>query len=350
MTTQVLPEGPENAKVLIVGEAPGAQEIIHGKPFVGASGDFLNDALEEVGLSRSQCFITNLARERPKNNDISIWVAKSKKQEAEWIKDGSGHQLLGKVVKLPVIEGWHLLQKELELVQPNVIIALGNLSMWALTSKWGIQTWRGSQLKSHSGLKVIPTYHPAAILRQWSWRPALIADLRRAAREATSKEYSVVERNLLIAPTFNEVVAVLASLREMLSKGTVKLSVDIETSPGKLNCIGVAWNSLEALCIPLTCSAGHYWQEHEEAEILWMLYLVLTHSKAQIIGQNFSYDAQWIERYWKFLPLVQWDTMITQHAIFSAQQKSLDYLASIYCTNYQQWKGAIKWTEGKDDA
>lgn len=138
----VRPDGPMNARIFIVGEAPGADEEAKGIPFVGASGMELNRMLGEVGITRSECFVTNVCRERPLGNDISTFIAQSKK---EITKD---HTLLrDKYVKRPIIEGYKLLLVELETVKPNIVIALGNVSLWALTGIWGIVKWRGSMLE-----------------------------------------------------------------------------------------------------------------------------------------------------------------------------------------------------------
>jgi uracil-DNA glycosylase family 4 len=68
MPIQVRPSGPTDARVMIVGEAPGAEEERKGEPFVGASGHELTKMLHEAGIARSQCFITNVCRERPPGN------------------------------------------------------------------------------------------------------------------------------------------------------------------------------------------------------------------------------------------------------------------------------------------
>src|SRR5215468_5746534 len=182
MGIQVPPDGPPSARVMIVGEAPGVEEEQQGRPFVGPSGNELNRMLQEAGILRSECFVTNLCKERPPRNEIGLWIRNSLKFGSKPTKEDEKRRAAGveprtfvrfrdKLVDPRVQIGANLLAKEIELVKPEIIITVGNSSMWALTGKWGITKWRGSMLYSEaSHTKVIPTYHPAAVLRSWNWR------------------------------------------------------------------------------------------------------------------------------------------------------------------------------------
>src|SRR3990167_8207216 len=137
-------EGPVPARIMIVGEAPGAEEERSGHPFVGASGRELDKMLNEAGILRSECFVTNVCRERPPDNKIDIWLSKAKAKA----KIPTGFVPMRNLhVYPPVKQGFDILLKEIELVHPNVIIAFGNVAMWSLTNLWGISKWRGSQLQ-----------------------------------------------------------------------------------------------------------------------------------------------------------------------------------------------------------
>jgi len=72
-------EGPIPARIMLVGEAPGEQEERSGTPFCGSSGQELNRMLHEVGIMRSECYVTNVCKLRPPDNQISAWVATTKK-------------------------------------------------------------------------------------------------------------------------------------------------------------------------------------------------------------------------------------------------------------------------------
>src|ERR1700674_2494987 len=105
------PEGPIPARIMLVGEAPGYEEEQKGLPFQGASGQELNRMLGEAGITRSECFITNVCRQRPPNNDLNLFIAKAKKDVTP------KHYLIrGRHVLEPVRAGIELLRKEIEMV------------------------------------------------------------------------------------------------------------------------------------------------------------------------------------------------------------------------------------------
>jgi DNA polymerase-1 len=81
-----------------------------------------------------------------------------------------------------------------------------------------------------------------------------------------------------------------------------------------------------------------YWSSEQEGELVWLLYKVLTHSHAEVVGQNIIYDSQYTWRHWHFVPRVVQDTMISQHSVFSDLPKALAFIASTYCDYYVYWK------------
>lgn len=339
---EVKPEGPIPARVMVVGEAPGAEEERIGRPFVGVSGMELDRMLGESGMTRSECFMTNVARVRPPNNDIEHFIARNKKAIT------AGHSRIGsKWVTKEITNGIALLHQEINLVQPNIIIALGNVPMWALTGLWGITRWRGSMLhvdmpvgvKLAKVPKVLPTYHPAAVLRQWEWRAITIHDLKRAARFRDGRDYPDPKWEFHVWPTFEKVCSFLIELIERATNsGPIKISFDIETRSGHIDCAGISWNAREALCIPFLEGVKDYWSLDDEATIIWLLCRLLTHPRVQVIGQNLLYDSQYTYRRWHFIPHVWQDTMISHHVAFAGLPKKLDFQASMYCRHYVQWK------------
>lgn len=146
--------GPEDAEVMMVGEAPGANEVEEGEPFVGRAGQKLNDILEDIGVERSDIYITNLVKIRPPEN------RDPKKDE---------------------IEAWApLLEREVENVDPDIILTLGNFaSKEMLDTSKGISSIHG-RIFTREGQKIMPIYHPAATLYDRSKTPDLEKDLRKA--------------------------------------------------------------------------------------------------------------------------------------------------------------------------
>lgn len=334
----VLPDGPIPARIMLVGEAPGADEEREGTPFVGVSGQELNRMLQEAGIMRSECFTTNVCRVRPPNNDIGAFVALKKKDVT------SAHlPLRDKMVMPCVMEGYRMLLSEIDIVKPNVIITLGNLSMWALTGAWGITKWRGSLLRldgKEGGPKVIPTYHPAAVLRQWDWRAIAVNDLRRAKEHSLSRDWSAPQWSFIIRPSFSQAITTLNELYSHLEVSELWIDFDIETRAGHIACAGISWSLTDAICLPFMCVENKegYWSLEEEAAVVHSLFRVLTHRNVKVRWQNGLYDAQYTFRHWHFVPRGAQDTMIAQHSMFAALPKSLAFIASMYCKHYVYWK------------
>ena len=333
----VPPSGPVPARIMLVGEAPGEQEVLRREPFVGASGQELNRMLHEAGIMRSECFITNVARERPPANDISLWYSKNKKQpDHTWSLEN------GIWIHPLIASGLTTLSAEISMVQPNVIVAFGNVALWALTGKFGIKSWRGSLLETISSLKsskVVPCYHPAYILRDWSVRQITVQDLRRVKAEADSAEKPRSEYYFIIRPSITQTLEYLHELYASLVVPRT-ISVDIETRAGHIACLGIALDKRAAFCIPFMCveSPEGYWSLDEELRVVRALQSVLCHPNARIIGQNFIYDSQYIYRHWGFIPTFARDTMLGHHAQFVGLPKGLDFLSSMYCENHVYWK------------
>jgi len=335
------------SKVMIVGEYYGEQDERSGEPFMGNSGAELNRMLHEAGILRTECYLTNVVNARPLNNDIGNWIAAKKKDITH-----NHIQWNGKYVLPIVAQGAARLAREIEMVQPNVIIALGNLALFTLTGAWGVLKWRGSQLNAHAefgGRKVIPSYNPSAVLYQWENRASMVLDLKRAAKERATPEYSNVPAwNFIIRPSADVAYRTLQDLLDKVELGEITwIDFDLETRAGHIACAGISWSLSDAICIPLMCvedKAG-YFSVEEEAVIVHQLYRLLTHHKVKVRGQNLLYDAQYTYRHWHFVPRVVQDTMISHHTMFAGLPKRLDFQASVYCDHYVYWKDDGKtWT------
>lgn len=341
-----MPVGPCPAKIMIVGEFPGVAEEQQGQPFVGGAGQEFSRMLSDAGIMRSTCFLTNAIRVRPPGNSIESFIATKK-------KDITGNHLMlrDKFVLPAVRDGLEILKREIEMCQPNVIIAAGNVALWGLTGKWGITSWRGSELECDLQLnldykpKVIPILPPSMVLRQWTQRQIVVQDLRRVKKESETREVFHPDYNFIIRPDYTQVVTVLSQLYNQVLERPGKLSVDIETRAGHIACIGIAWNKTDALCIPMMCTEKPegYWPVEEEVQIMMGLFKLLTHPNCEVVGQNFLYDAQYFWRWLNYLPNLKRDTMLAQHVMFSNLPKGLDFLSSMYCEHYAYWKD-----EGKD--
>ena len=159
----VFGEGSPNAKIMLVGLGPGRQEDLQGRPFVGAAGKFLNQLLGEAGLARENVYITNV---------MKCFLPENK---------ATGEQ---------VEACTPYLDRQIEIIQPRLIIALGNLAASYLLGKFGLKA--EPMEKIHGRLYefstliltgyIMPMYHPASALRNPNLRNKLIEDWRNLGR------------------------------------------------------------------------------------------------------------------------------------------------------------------------
>lgn len=329
--------GPPHAKIMIVGEFPFSADQLRGVPFTGSPGHTLEEMLREAGISRTECFVTYVCPwPVPGSVDEGAIHLKLSKPHLDWVRVDNAW------LSPNLSAGLRLLEEQIELVKPKVILALGNIAMWALTRNWGVGKWRGSTLQYHKdkSIIVVPTHTPSAIQSQWSWRVFGVWDMKRAAR-AVKEGIPRTDYSFLIRPTYTQAVAALQSLSDLLDASPLLLSVDIETRASHIACIGFAWTVRDAFCIPLMASGGtegSYWTLEQEAFLIAKMRGVLSHPNSRVVGQNFSYDAQYIWRYWRIVPRLGFDTMLGSHVLFPGLEKSLDVLSSLYCRNHIYWK------------
>lgn len=347
-------EGRPDAEIMLVGEAFGETEERSGIPFSGQSGLELNRMLQEAGILRNECYVTNVINARPPRNDLTAWFPEDKKSIT-----GRMVQRQGKFVDPIVAEGLEMLSKEIALVKPRVIVALGGTALWALTGNESIVKWRGSLLNPEQGSVgwvlsgpqpiFLPTYHPSAILRMWEWRAIAVLDLKRAAKELRSGPTSVPSWQFILRPSFDKVLSTISMLRGMVERGPTWIDLDLETKASHISCCGLSWSKTEAICIPFMIpeDRGGYWLLEEEARIVTALYRLLTHPNCWVRGQNLLYDAQYTHRRWHFIPNVKQDTMLSHHVLWAGLPKSLAFQASMYCEYFQNWKpDKESWKEG----
>lgn len=153
----VFNDGDPDAKVMIIGEAPGADEERQGKPFVGRAGKLLTSTLEALGWQRSDFYISNIVKYRP----------------ADPMTGGNRTPTEEEIAKFrPAIE------KEIQVVDPALIVVLGRVAMSGLGIPGSMSENRGKVVE-YAGHRVLITYHPAAILRNINWEPVFREDLAK---------------------------------------------------------------------------------------------------------------------------------------------------------------------------
>lgn len=302
--------------IAIVGEAPGAEEERAGQPFVGASGFLLNQMLSAAGIVRQECYITNVSKVRPpSNNFLGMYYENSNpkfpSRELLRIRDETRQEILA--------------------IQPKVVIALGKEALSALTPYSSIKDYRGTMV-DWGGLRVLPTYHPAYLLRgQFHERPIVECDLKKAIRQARSPHvprYSFNED-----PTFSECI-------EFLKDRPHSCAYDIETLGYTpiTRCVGFATSRYDAISIPLIKGREHAWAPDQEAEILEEMSKFFRSPYIKFLVQNKMFDDTVMARELGFhVRNCHIDTMLAHHLMFPELPKSLDFLSSIYTDHPLYW-------------
>lgn len=152
-TNIVFGDGDPHARVLIVGEAPGKNEDLQGKPFVGAAGKFLDELLEEAGLKREEVFIANVLKCRPPSN---------RNPQADEIEACAP-----------------FLREQTQSIDPWIIVTMGNFAtQFILRTGTGITRLRGT-VQQAGRFVVLPVFHPAAAIYDRSKRDVLLEDFRQ---------------------------------------------------------------------------------------------------------------------------------------------------------------------------
>jgi len=314
MSRLIPPIGPTNSPLLaIIGEAPGAHEEQQGKPFVGPSGWILDQMLLTAGTSRKECYITNVIQRRPPMNDFGVFYEDRKRSKP----------------KPELQEAWVRVIQELETVRPKVIVACGSEALRALTGKSGIKKHRGSMYKK-DWMRIIPTIHPAFLLRVMNDRPIVECDLSKAVRQALSPHEP--QPKLTINPPFEECLKFLRSR-------PARVTVDIETIEFRVRCIGFAWNTNEAISIPFIKNMNeNWWNLAEETLLIEALRDLLLDPSVEKVLQNGPFDLTILARE---LGLhaegYVLDTMFSHHLLYPSLPKSLDFLSSIHTDFPMYW-------------
>lgn len=351
----------------LVGEAWGEAEELVKLPFFGPAGQELTRMLTDAGIDRRQCFITNVLNMRPPNNDLkSLCVPKRESADIyaqwrdqlvaahpdfDWPSTYTWPSIAGPGAFLHPRYLSELARLREELSRPGIDLAfaLGNTACWALLGRSGIGKLRGYVYKSTlvSGLDILPTYHPASILRQYSNRPVTVADLSKGKRLGTKllpangdsgdQTSSTKGRELWIAPTL---VDLDRWWSKFVSGPSIPVAVDVETI-GTITCVGFGV-SAGAISVPFwdrrNKSTFHYWREpvDELAAMTWVRDKLLSPNPK--IFQNCLYDLQHFWRDWGVVPNnVLDDTMLIHHNLQLEMPKSLEFLGSIYLDS-PAWK------------
>lgn len=376
-------------KIAIVGEAWGEHEHHLGHPFVGPAGrellsqlvdagilprpvkrPFEPEAVRDFWLTQDVVSLHNCFNLRPERNDVLNLCTSAAGPRIP----GASPLRAGKYVKTEYQPELERLARELAAAAPNLIIALGGTASWALLGEPGISRIRGaiassagitgvlSGVLSGSGVeaervlgspdvvrqsgagmgdamspvKTLPTYHPAAVLRDFSLRAVTVLDLRKAAREAAYPEIRRPFRRVLIEPSLED----LDWFWHHHLSVAERISVDIETQGIHITCIGFAPSPDISLVVPfrdMRKRGWSFWPNSVSEGAAWRWVRKVCTSGIPLVFQNGMYDAHFLWKQAGIPTPVNEDTMLLHHSIYPELQKGLGFLGSVY-TNEASWK------------
>lgn len=284
------PDGSKYARFVLVAARPGKHEVglcscspdwhHRGIGLVGPSGSLLWNILARHGVSRGNCYVTNVRKDF--SNEHSVPTDREIEEVIPSLRD------------------------ELEQTSANIIVALGREALFALCGKQSIEQWRGSVIESTllPGRKVIATWHPAAALRTPQWSYVIDADLRRAVAESAQPKITRRERRFIIDPPLDECVDRLRDLKQTVA-------VDVETFGNDVSVIGLADKADEALVFPTVNSHLKTYELVVRAKEI---------NKAlqtkMLVGQNVMFDVDMLESNHYEPGWIKFDTMLAHHLLW----------------------------------
>lgn len=278
MTHVVPPQLPASTptRIAFVSDFPRHEEMVLKRPLAGPAGRVFNAALRNADLDRDEFLVTQVFDTEAPDDDAV---------KAGWLKD-----------EVRVAESLARLNEELNAAQPTVIVPLGDVPLWAFTGQTAIKNFRGAVTAAdrlRPGAKLLPTFHPEAVQRDWRLLVLLVADLRKAAAEAAlGPEISYPKAKIIIEPTVRDVQNFVP-----YALASPKLSVDIETGWGQITAIGFAPTTSLAISIPfvdLRKANKSYWPTPDEEFMVWRLVQEMCEAPNPKVGQNFMYDLMWL--------------------------------------------------------
>ncbi len=282
----------EGAKILCIGESPGDTEEYEKRPFVGESGQLLTSTFARYGLSREQVSFANLSNYRPQGNKFEHLIGSKELQE------GSNEVL-----------------RIINVHKPQLIVPLGAQPLKFLLHKPSIHAWRGSIL-SYEGIKTIPTFHPAAVVRDRTLLPIFDGDVNRIVSDSNFPDLRLPQRKFVIDPKGLE----LEEYVQLLCNSE-RISVDIESVKESTHilCVGFSPSPDLGICIV----------HRSDAETQNAISRILT-SPAKKIFHFGTFDTEMLHLNGYEIANYHWDTLTAQHVLNAELPRGLDFLTSIY--------------------
>lgn len=379
------PEFPHSKNCMVISDYPIKSEVDQDQAYCSASNLTLMGDLHRVGIKQKDCGYTYLSYERPEQESFDFMRDFSKHKNLEPFPEvklqdlttnvGAGGQPFYKLehqkdtyVSEKLMTEFLGLLKQIRIVNPKMIIITGKWSLFFLTGVTthaktqgnfkdskplgGLSKFRASVLSLFAGFNlpnilVLPLLPPTTRHRMPDKLPIIQWDFNKAGEiyhklieEQVSPDYYLkTKRNFVFTLDIDQLIRQLNLIYSEIAFGEVLVSVDIETRHGTIDCIGLTTKVNKGVCIPFsTIDSPIIWDAEDEVKLVTGIKQILLHPNCKIVGQNFSYDAQYLYKFWLIDVHAYLDTMTMHHVMFNYMQKSLDFLASVYCDQYAYWK------------
>ena len=351
-------ESNPGATICMVGEAPGADEVREGRPFVGANGQELQRALNSARLQRRDLHLTNVMLCQPPKNELDNLLAKVSSDNKERTKR---NQMKKKQYEVLVRHQPWLAEPEYEALVPtpieccsprlknevqrftNYITLGGTASKVIMNTTMNILGLRGgmAELEATKGLparRVLPTVHPSFVLRAPRWSHVFRNDLHRASRWFRGG-LNWVTPNITYHPT-------AAWLESFLNTpGVPYWTYDLETDgieplTAKIRCVGIGSPDGQVALVGLLSKDGisRFYTGAEEQRVIAVMKHFFTDPAKMKVGHNSgSYDSNCLQAQWGIWPEPALDTIMLHRLVESELPHSLGFVGSMY-TDAPSWK------------
>ena len=296
--------GSKSAKIMLIGEAPGNDELFKKEPFVGKAGKELDKCLKEAGINRAEIFLSNSCRCRPPDN-----------------RDPNTKEL--KACR-------EFLVNEINSIKPNVIGLLGNIAMKQVLGKTGSLKYQGQPFWSDEfQVTCIPLIHPSYIIRNqdnMEVREKFINALK-FVKEA-SKTKNPIKRKVspvkyVVCDNMNKVKALFSRLAQVKEVTIDTESTCLRPYNGKLLCISFSWKSNTAIVLPiLDRNLKRCWNNAQYSWILKKFGEFTSRKGVKKIFQNGKYDIQWFKYHLGIGVGINFDTMLAHYVLNQSGQRS----------------------------
>lgn len=339
-------QGQDHARIMLIGEALGDVESRRGFPFCGGTGKMLRTMLKQAKFTYNYLNIgdTKLL------NFPDVYITNTVKCRPWEVGLSGGHKNRTPTQDEITTCTKRYLTQELERVNPNVIVPVGDTALRWLFDYFrrkptGTVTSLRGYLFELGGRKILPIVHPSYVAQGnpefWA---VTVCDLVKARLESATSTYLPTPEKFIIEPSIHQVFEVLSFIR----RAKLPVALDFETLGTcvyscNIMCLGLAWSNEDAICVPLLRRGGYnYWNPSDERAVWGAICELMEDERVPKITQNgFPFDLPVFQHLGVHVQGRCEDTLMMHHNLYSELPHSLEFLSSL-CVNKPPFKGMAK--------